>query len=216
MAFSDLTAKAQTYFPNLQVKYKDQSLLMRILGKVLFFNPTFMTQYVTTLGNTVYLPNKQYATQYPEDAITVFIHECTHMHDEQKLGKISYTLGYMFPQLLFVVMWLLLFLVSWKIVLPLSLLFLAPLPAPWRAYFEQRAYFVQMLVNSKIYGADPVKDGTLFAGWFRNGNYYFMWPFEQDAVFLQEAANIQAGKGLAQTEPSLSAMVNDLIIAAQK
>ena len=216
MAFSDLIAKAQTYFPNLQVKYKDQSTLMKVLGKILFFNPTFMTQYVTTLGNTVYLPNEQYPTQYPEDAVTVFIHECTHMYDEQRLGKIPYTLGYMFPQLLFVLMWPLLFLVSWKIVLPLSLLFLAPLPAPWRAYFEQRAYFVQMLVNNKIYGEDPDNDGNLFAGWFRNGNYYFMWPFEQTSVWLQEAANIKAGKGLAQTEAGLSTMVNDLITAAQK
>lgn len=215
MSYEALVAKAQTYFPNLQIKYKDQSTLMKVIGKVMFFNPEFMTHYVTTLGNTVYLPNEQYVANSPEAFTDVFIHECTHMYDEKRLG-LRYQLAYIFPQILSLVCLLLMFLVTWKIMLPLALLMLAPLPAPWRAYFEKRAYFVQMYAGNKLWGSDPVADGETYAQWFRTGDYYWMWIFEKNTTFDQEAANIKAGNPSCASEPALLQQVDDLIAAAKQ
>ena len=215
MAFNDLVASAQTYFPTLQVKYKDQSALMKILGKIMFFNPGFMTSYLTTLGTTVYIPNEQYVQDHPQITCDVFIHECTHMYDAKRIGFI-YQLVYAFPQLLSPLMLLLLFVLSWKIVLPLVLLFLLPLPAPWRVYFERRAYFVQMYVGNKMYGNDPAIDGSTYASWFRDGSYYWMWIFQQNQSFTQEAANVLAGKPACVSEPALLQQIDTLMAAALK
>jgi hypothetical protein len=214
MAFNDVVAKAQTYFPSLQIKYKDQSIFMQILGKIMFFAPNFMTTYVTTLGNTVYFPSQQYIQNQPRSACDVFIHECVHIYDEKKIG-FPFQLGYTFPQILAPFMWLLLFFFPWWAVLALFVLFLLPLPAPWRAFFEKRAYFVQMYASYTLYKDDPEKAGLAFASWFRNGAYYWMWPFEQDILFVQEAVNIKAGKPNCASDPVLLQMVNNLIAAAK-
>ena len=210
MGYNELVAKAQTYFPSLQIQYKDQSTLMKVLGKLMFFNPDFMTSYVTTIGNTVYIPNEDYAKQKPESFADVFIHECTHMYDEKRFG-LWYSLAYIFPQILAPFMLFLLFVLSWKIVLPLVLLMLVPWPAPWRAFFEKRAYFVQMYAGYKLWGVDPVANGRVYLQWFKNGDYYWMWIFEQASSFDQEAANIKAGNPACASEPALFQQVNDKV-----
>lgn len=215
MSYDTLVAKAKTYFPDLQIKYKDQSTLMKITGKLMFFNPDFMTNYVTTLGNTVYVPNEQYIQNSPLSFNDVFIHECTHMYDEKRLG-FWYNLGYVFPQVLSLVVFIALVFFTWKLALLALVLFLLPWPAPWRAYFEKRAYFVQMYAGSQIYGDDPEQDSMRYAQWFRNGDYYWMWIFEQDSEFAQEAVNIKAGKPACSSEPALFQQVNDLIAAAKQ
>jgi len=215
MGTTELIAKAQTYFPKLQIKYKDQSTFMKIIGKLMFFNPTFMTHFVTTIGDTVYLPNEDYLKNNTEAFCDVFIHECTHMYDEKRLG-FPYNVLYAFPQMLFLPMFLLLFVLSWKLVVPLALLMLAPLPAPFRAYFEKRAYFVQMYAGYKLYNVDPAESGLRYTTWFKDGSYYFMWPIEQDTAWQQEALNIKAGKPSCASEPALLQQVNDLIDAAKQ
>ena len=45
-------------FPDFKIVSKQDSKLMRILGKILFFNKDFMTRYITVIGNTVYVPSK--------------------------------------------------------------------------------------------------------------------------------------------------------------
>lgn len=215
MAFNELVEKAKTYFPELQIKYKDQDTLMQVLGKIMFFNPKFMTSYVTTLGDTVYFPSEQFVQDNPVAVSGVFIHECTHMYDEKRVSKPLFSLGYLFPQILSLLVWLLVFFVSWKILLLLSVVFLLPWPAPFRAHFEKRAYFVQMYVDNKLYGTDTMESGTTYASWFRNGNYYWMWIFGFDKDFAQEAINITSGKSEVDTETALGVMVNDLITVAR-
>jgi hypothetical protein len=214
MAYTDLVAKIKTYFPTFQVEYKDQSQLMGVLGKILFFNPQFMTDYTTTLGDTVYAPNEQFVADNQQDFSTILIHESVHMYDNKRLS-ILFALGYMFPQILSVLA-LLLFLVTWKIALPLLVISLLPLPAPWRTYFEQRAYFAGMYARQQVFGADPNADGAYYAAFFKDGSYYWMWPFGKEAAFAQEAANIIAGKPSCASEPELFQMVNSLIAAAKQ
>ena len=214
MAYNDLVAKAQTYFPKFQVKYKDQSTLMKIVGTLLFFNKGFMTHFITTIGNTVYAPSEKFVNDNQQDFNSILIHECTHMYDNKRLGLL-FTLGYLFPQV-FAVLALLLLVVSWKIALPLFLLSLLPWPAYWRAHFEQRAYYVGMYARYKLFNSDPIGDANHYAHYFKDSSYYYMWPFGKDEEFNQEGGNIEDDKPACASEPALFQMVNDLIAAAKQ
>lgn len=213
MAFNELVAKAQTYFPSLKIKYKDQDPLMKVLGTLMFFNPQFKTSFVTTIGDTIYFPNKEYTDH--TSVSEVFIHECTHIHDEQEIGAARFKLGYLFPQILALPMLLLLFVLTWKIVVPLALACLLPWPAPFRAKSERRAYFVSMRVGYTMYSVDPELSGPLYAKNFKNSSYYWMMPFGEDKRFAAEAANIKAGKPESASEPELDKMIVDLMTAAK-
>lgn len=215
MAFNDLVAKAQTYFPDLQIKYKDQNPLMKVVGTLLFFNPAFKTSFVTTIGDTIYWPSQEYVQTNPNGTSEVFIHECVHMYDEKRLGSLAFKAGYLFPQLLALPMLLLFFVLTWKIVLPLVLLCFLPWPAPWRAYFERRAYFVSMRVGYNVFGWDPKAMGSSFATHFKDSSYYFMMPFGEDARFAAEANNLLAGKPESAAEPALDKMITDLMSVAK-
>ena len=215
MSSSNLISKAQTYFPKLQIAYKDTSKLMKVLGILLFFNKSFMTDYTTTIGNTIYLPNANYPIDHPQEFADVFIHECVHLYDQKRINNLVYQAAYLFPQILAPFICLLMFIVSWKIILPIVILSLAPIPAPWRTYFEKRAYFVQMYVANQLYNDNILTDGYTYLSWFVNSNYYWMDPFEKDASFEQEAANISNGNPSCKGEPALYQMILDLITAAK-
>lgn len=214
MAFNDLVAKAKTYFPNLQIKYKDQDPFMKVLSTLLFFNPSFKNNFITTIGETIYWPSQQFVQDNPQSVSEIFIHECTHMYDEKRLGSVVFKLGYLFPQVLALPLLLLLFVLTWKIVLPLVLLCLLPWPAPFRAYFERRAYFVSMYVGYKLFNWDPVSMGAHEATYFADSSYYFMMPFGEPARFAQEAKNVLAGNPTCASDPKWKAMVDDLMSVA--
>lgn len=215
MAFNELVSKAKTYFPDLQIKYKDQDPLMKILGTLLFFNPGFKNQFITTIGDTIYWPSEQFVQNNPKAVSEIFIHECTHIYDEKRVGSVPFKLGYLFPQLLALPLLLLLFVLTWKIVLPLVILCLLPLPAPFRAHFERRAYFVSMRVGRYLYGWDPKATGPSYAKNFKTGAYYWMMPFGEDAKFATEAENVLAGKPESASDPKLDKMIIDLMSVAK-
>ena len=75
-------------FPDFKIVEKKDSKLMRALSKVLFFNKSFMTRYVTVIGNTVYVPSKQWVKDNPYSALEVFCHEWVHMKDNRELGPL--------------------------------------------------------------------------------------------------------------------------------
>jgi len=215
MAFNELVSKAQTFFPNLQIKYKDQDVLMKVLGTLLFFNPDFKNKFITTIGDTIYWPSQQFVQDNPKAVSEIFIHECTHIYDEKRLGSARFKLGYLFPQILALPMLLLLFVLTWKVVLPLVILCLLPLPAPFRAASERRAYFVSMRVGYQLYDWDPKAMGKSFASNFKNSSYYWMMPFGEEAKFAAEAENILAGKPESANDPQLDKMINDLMAVAK-
>ena len=215
MATSELISAGQELFPELKIKYKNQSPLMKLIGKIAFFNPSFMIGYLTTIGFNVYVPDENYIANNSQAFTTVFIHELTHAYDTKRLGFL-YNLGYLFPQILAPVSLLLLFILKWYMVLPIALFFLLPLPAPFRAYFEKRAYFVQMYAGKKIYDFDPIEDVQNYTDHLRKSDYYFMWPWEKPEAFAQEAVNVLAGNPSCSSEPILLNQVNTLIAAAQK
>ena len=213
MAFNDLVIKAQIYFPNLQVKFKDQSTLMKVIGKICFFNPAFMTSFVTTIGNTIYMPN--YAYTQTQAGTDVFIHEVVHLYDQKRFSFL-YTLAYALPQLLFLPS-LLLFLISYKLAIPVSLFFLLPIPAPWRTYFEKRAYSVQLYVYKQMWGSSLDELYTAaddLNKFFTGSTYYFMWPFSEDSSLRSVAASVSVGNDPID-DPALMIIVDALILAAK-
>src|SRR5208282_4238572 len=189
MSFQDLVAAATVQFPGYQVKYKDQSTFMKILGGILFFNPAFMNNYITTIGDTTYFPSESFVSKDPLNASIVLLHELVHVTDEKTYSKFLFGLSYLFPQILAPLCAILFFFTHWYIALPIMLLFLAPLPAPFRMNWEKRAYIAALYAQNAI--AKRLNDGTSLPNamtydltQFTGGAYYFMWPFSNiDADF---------------------------------
>ena len=199
MSFQDLVTAAQGYFPSLQVKYKDQSTFMRILGTILFFNKSFMTDYVTTIGDTIYIPSETYMKTHAVSGATVFMHELVHISDSNKMGKPVFSFLYLLPQIMALFLLPLFFFFKWWIILPLVLLCLAPIPAYFRMVFEKRAYISSVYVLNalgKRLNFDPhLNDQVSFwVDQFKNSYYYFMWPFDVTPDFIQAIDKVQAGQ----------------------
>lgn len=201
MAFQDLVTAAQKYFPSLQVKYKENSKLMKLLGTLLVFNKGFMTDYTTSIGRTIYIPNQNYVRFRPVSGAVVFLHDIVHLHDQKKMGTMWFQFLYMFPQILSVPVLLLFLFLSWKIVLPLLLLSLLPIPSYFRMKLERRAYLSSIYVIFKLsqrLNFKPHLDSQCkhFSKYFFDSSYYFMWPFKARIIndFNEAVKAIQDGK----------------------
>jgi hypothetical protein len=199
MSFQDLVTAAQKYFPDLDIKYKDQSWLMKFLGKLLFFNKSFMTSYTTTIGSDVYFPSASFVKVRPVSAAIVLLHELIHVHDAHKYSKLVFYFLYLFPQILSILC-LPLFLLSWKIALPLVILFALPIPAYFRMQFEKRAYLTSLyaiygLANRLSFKPLLASQEQAFVKQFKDASYYFMWPFSGLQQEFDDAVNkIKAGQ----------------------
>lgn len=191
----------------IKVKYKTESMLMKVIAVILWiFNRKFMTDYVTTIGNTVYFPNKEYIEKNPKAAMAVLAHEVVHIDQADRYGSFLFSVMYLFPQILAVLALLAIFAVVW---LPMLwflafLVFLAPFPAPWRAKFEFEGYTMSLFVQDLLlrhYGypdEDIYKDLSLYAirinkNYFKGRFYYFMWPFGLEKDFTKKIEDIRNG-----------------------
>ncbi len=153
----------------VKIRYKDQSSFMRFLGIVLYpMNRHFMTHYTSTIGNTVYFPSEKYVQEDEVNALRVLAHELVHVLDSQDKGKIWFSLGYLFPQILGVV-GLAGFVEPWAFLFFLALL---PWPAPFRFHWEARAYTISWL--SRYPRPAPVE---VYFRYFTGWDYYRMYPF---------------------------------------
>lgn len=199
MSLQNIIPAAQKYYPELQVKFKDESTFMKILGTLLFFNKDFMTNYSTTIGNTIYFPSKSYLTSRNFVNTVTFLHELVHIEDSKRIGKVLFALLYLFPQIL-IFLTIPLFFFNWWVALILAVIVLAPLPAYFRMKFEKRAYFTSLYVANKLsvkYKFNPLLDENkdMFLQQFKNSSYYFMWIFPNlDKEFDQAVEKIKEGK----------------------
>lgn len=181
MSFENTITFSQKYFPNLRIKYKNKSKLMKFLGSILFFNKSFMNSYTTVIGNTVYFPNENFVRLLPLSSKVILLHELVHLYDSKKFSRLLFSFLYLFPQILAPFM-LLLLLINWKIMLIAFILFLFPIPAFFRMYFEKRAYMASLYViyvmkNKMNYDPGLDKQKDYFIEQFSSSHYYFMWPF---------------------------------------
>lgn len=169
---------------SFEIKYKNESLLMKILGYLLFFTKEFMTNYITVFNGVIYFPNREFIRDNPNESIIVLSHELVHITQCNKYSKFLFGILYLFPQCLSI--FALLFPISsWFL---LFLIFLAPLPAPWRALFEIEAYTMSLFIyreilNNKGVPIDEIREILIKEGnrindkYFSGPDYWFMWPF---------------------------------------
>ena len=181
--FNDrVMTKVKQYFPDTVIAFKDQSVLMQWLGKLMsILAPSFMTSYTTTLGRTIYFPSQSYIDTHPLSSMAVLLHELTHRYDMSKWHTWWFSFLYIIPQVLSLFC-IPLFWFHWYIALPVLLFFLLPLPAYFRMQFEYRGYVVQLyakyVLNQKYgYNIDLDTQLDLIVQQFTGSAYYFAWPF---------------------------------------
>jgi hypothetical protein len=208
MSFQNLVTASQKYFP-VQIKFKDQSFFMKLVGTLMFFNPSFMTIDVTTIGNTIYFPSEANLNANLGSSYITLMHELVHMYDSKRLSKFVFMISYLFP-LILAPFAALLFLLSWKIAVPAIVFFLLPLPAYWRMNYERRAYMVSLYVCKKI-GFDLQTNENIYLQACHNSTYYFMWPFSNlKGDFDQAIQSIQ--KGQRPFQDPLFDMIDALLV----
>lgn len=187
--------------PGFALKFKNESVPMRVLGTLMFFNPSFMTEYTTTIGRTVYFPSKQYVLDNQSIAFEILAHELVHMVDE-KSDK-AYKVKYLFPQILSLMALLSVFsfVSAWALLFLLFLLALLPLPAPWRKTTELRGYTMSLAMLH--WTGDAIDNSTLdyYAKQFTGSAYYFMWPFKSAVMAELQRIATQVKTDAVLTDP---------------
>lgn len=97
-----LTEAIRKHIPGFQLKYKDESRFMRLLGVLTYpFNQYFMDGFITTIGTTVYFPSRASMENREESSAATMSHEFVHMWDSERQW-LRYNLGYLSPQIFFI------------------------------------------------------------------------------------------------------------------
>lgn len=213
MLSNAMLEKIHQYFPDVKIKFKNQSLFMKILGMMLFFNPGFMTNYITTVGYTVYFPSEEWLNATPTSGVVTILHELIHVSDAKRLTRPFFSFLYLCPQIL-VLFSALLFLLTWKIALPVMILFCLPFPAYFRMIFERRAYFVSLYVFYQLgkrgYMVDLEQEKNHMLTQFTGSAYYFMWPFSNLKNEFDTAV-VQINNGARPYENPAFDIVDDIL-----
>jgi len=171
----------QAVVPGVVFAVKEESLLMRVLSWLLFFNKRFMSGYVTTVGNTIYMP-ASFLQRNDFGQVEVLAHEMQHIWDNRRLGSFVYTCMYLLPTLLFPFallatiaafavygsgMWL-----AW-VALAMTAVLLLPLPSWGRLYIERRGYLLSIACVYWLDPADKERAISQAAVSLCNVGYYF-------------------------------------------
>lgn len=176
----NLISESKKIIPDLEIKYKNESAFMKIIGKILFFNKDFMNHYITTIGSIIYFPSKSFLEENSTSSSIILLHEICHVYDSKKITKPLFSFLYLFPQILFLLFFPALF-ISWKLAI-LFLIFIAPFPAYFRMLFEKRAYMVSLYTAYKLgkkmnFNYDLDHHKQYYLKQFNGSSYYFMWMF---------------------------------------
>lgn len=178
--------------PKFEVRFKNESKLMKIIDKILFFNHIFMTNYITTIGEIPYWPSRDKYESDPDASFDVLAHEFVHIMD-YKLHPVSFTSGYLFPQILafpgvvfalllpvFITLMCFSIMSPWWLLMLLFLGFLAPMPSPGRKKSEIRGYGMSFRLRMWRYGQISNEKFESSVRAFTGPNYYYMWPYEKE------------------------------------
>ena len=197
----DFEADTRTYVPNFSVRWKDKSLVQRLLGVLLFFNPQYFSKYVTTFYPSVYYPTQSDYENNPSNSLVLVAHERVHLLDTVRYGW-WFKFSYLMPQVLFVPFLLtsIACLIGHHLLLTLiffglGLVSLAPWPSPWRVQWEKRGYAMTFAVVYWLSGSIPdhlrQKVRDYFLGW----SYYKMSrnPIDIDNWIASVSVDIEGG-----------------------
>jgi hypothetical protein len=172
-------------YGNVKIVPKSSSKLMRLIGWLFSktkISPEFMTKYITTIGDTIYWPDQGLVNPDSESMLRVVVHETVHVADSKRFTSLLFSFLYLFPQSL-AALALLSLLAVWKIQFLwclLFLLFLAPIPAPFRYWFELRAYRTSLMfakLEDKQSGDELIPIYEWIEGQLCTQFYYWTWPF---------------------------------------
>lgn len=160
------------------VSFKNESRLMRAIGFVMFFNPGFMTHYITTIGTTVYFPKRADVDRAVPPWQTL-AHEGIHAGD-YKHGRTRFVARYLFPQIMFplaltavAAIWL----GPWALLSLVMLAAAAPWPSPGRTALERRGYMMTAMCDAIARGEAYVRTAEYQAYLQRHytgPDYYYM------------------------------------------
>lgn len=172
------------YAKDIKVRPKSESALLKLLAPIVkLFNEQFMKSFVTTIGNTIWVPDGWQDEGDPKSRLQTIAHEVLHIKQSAEQSHFIHGFLYLFPQSLaaFSLLSLLAipFGLGWLWCL-LFLLCLAPLPAPFRYHKELEAYRVRILFFKHVYTSNEelfkwAKDLIVLN--MTKSNYYFAWPF---------------------------------------
>lgn len=144
---------------DFKVIKKNDSSLMKVINVILYiitfgYQKDFMENYVTTIGNTVYIPTS-WNDWSIEKKIMILKHERVHMRQAAKYGKLWYSFLYLFVWFPFVF-------------------------AIYRTKFEKEAYVENIKYAIKRGGERLVKSNRYkenMLSYFLTGKYGWMCPF---------------------------------------
>lgn len=199
----NLVNKIKAEVPGFELRYKDESLFMKVLGVLVWvFNRRFMRDYTTTVSPKVYFPSRAQAEANPRWVWKILTHEYVHLHD-WKRSKVWFTFSYLLPQILALgalgalgAFWNLWFLLCLGF-----LVFAAPWGSRWRTHWELRGYTMSMAVNYWRYGSISDTQKENIARNFYGMDYYRMCPNkEKIRGLLQEQADAIASGAVLEGE----------------
>jgi hypothetical protein len=163
-----------------------------------------MTSFVTTINKTIYFPTREDIDISGLSSLATLSHEYVHVKQANKYWFIFFSFLYLFPQIIAPLMLLFCFLNIW-VGLGLFILFLAPLPAPFRTYFEFGGYSMSLFVSNELlkeknFSIDERRVILMKSieryntNNFKGPAYYFMWIFGIENKFAEMVEKILAEK----------------------
>jgi hypothetical protein len=173
---------------------KKNSKLMKAVAKVLFFNKKFMTDYITTIGTTIYWPD---ADKLSGQDFPALFHEAQHVYDFKEMPS-WFVFSYLLPHVLaFFALFSLLALTGslWWLLFLLFILLLAPVPSRRRTFWEGRGYSCNMAYAVWTDGYVPHSLKLQIRENFTSSAYYFMWPFPRSVDLMLEQIEEDIQKG---------------------
>lgn len=159
--YSKVLVTTEQEFPDFEIKPKAESRLMKAANiglRIITFGAmkTFMTDFITTVGETVYVP-AGWDNKDDTSKASVLRHERVHMRQKRRYGSFFFFLRY----------------------------FCWPLPAVWaigRRNLEQEAYAESLRAYVDYYGLKALDDVTTrdyIIGHFMGANYFWTWPWRK-------------------------------------
>ena len=156
-------------FFDFEIIKKDESRKMKVIDvilKVITFGKMnkFMTGFITTLGNKVYVPSS-WNEYHLISKVEILRHERIHMRQSKKYGRLLFSFLYL----------------------------MAPLPcglAYFRKKFEMEAYEESIKTLHEYLGENAFSPErkVFYISQFTSANYFWMWPFRGSLEKWYDAA----------------------------
>jgi hypothetical protein len=183
-AYDEYLRRLHATFPRFRLVAKKDSLFSRTVNVALCVvtfgaQRSYMTQYHTVIGNTLYLP-LLWEKATPVERLITLRHERVHLEQRRRYGDVVMTFLYLLP------------------ILPLGL-------AYGRARIEWEAYSETIRATAEYLGIETAKSQELrkrVIQQFTSGAYGWMWPFPRsvgrwyDLVIME----IEAGHALSSKD----------------